>query len=66
MEVFPPFQPSIPGRTAEPENPRRTVGGSAQGVTQPILGGMKKMPTAHGSIPWRKSGSAPENMNWMG
>ena len=65
-EVFPPFQPSIPGRTVEPENLRLVVIGCVPVVTQRILGGMKRMPMFHGWIPWRWLGFVPENMKWMG
>ena len=48
MEVFPPFQPSIPGRTVEPENLRLVVIGCVPEVIPPILFGVKKMPMVHG------------------
>jgi len=63
---FPLNQPFSPGKTVEKENPRWMVNGSAPEVIPTILGGMKRMPTVHGSDPWNGSVFAQENMNWMG
>ena len=48
MEVFPPFQPSVMGKTVVLENLRLAVIGCVPVVTRLILVGVKKMPTVLG------------------